>query len=312
MDEQLRRKILALLDQHRIMTIATLRPDGWPQATTVGYANEGLTLYFLCGHGSQKEANLARDDRVSLTIDDDTPEVMEITGLSMAGAAFREVDLSGARMHGVLLLNADIDGAIDGLRVNGVEVMPLIEAELDRLHPERLRLRPATPEAMRDAVDVIEELWHATLRRASALPEDAVYRSVNGEWSLAQTLRHTIFVIDAWYGHAAALRPDPFHPIGVPASFTTSGAEFGIDESAAPALGEILAVRAERIADLRAYLAEVTQEALDRVRGPNTAIGCPPPARRTAAECLRVIFSDEWAHVQFANRDLAILEEQRA
>jgi len=87
MDEELRRKILMLLDQHRIMTIATLRPDGWPQATTVGYASEGLTLYFLCGLNSQKAANLARDDRVSLTIDHDTPQVMEITGLSMAGRA---------------------------------------------------------------------------------------------------------------------------------------------------------------------------------------------------------------------------------
>ena len=48
------------------------------------------------------------------------------------------------------------------------------------------------------------------------------------------------------------------------------------------------------------------------VRGPNTAIGCPPPAERTAVECLQVIFSDEWAHVQFANRDLAILEEEYA
>jgi hypothetical protein len=162
---------------------------------------------------------------------------------------------------------------------------------------------------MRDAVDVIEELWHATVRRAGALPEEAFYRSVNDEWSLAQTLRHTIFVVDAWYGHAAALRSDPFHPIGVPASFTTNGAEFGIDESAAPTLDEILAVRAERIADLRAYLAEVTQEELDRVRGPNSAIGCPPPAERTAVQCLQVIFSDEWAHMQFANRDLAILEK---
>jgi len=87
MDEKLRRKILELLDQHRIMTLATLRPDGWPQATTVGYANEGLTLYFLCGRDSQKAANLARDDRVSLTIDHDTPQVMEITGLSMAARA---------------------------------------------------------------------------------------------------------------------------------------------------------------------------------------------------------------------------------
>jgi nitroimidazol reductase NimA-like FMN-containing flavoprotein (pyridoxamine 5'-phosphate oxidase superfamily) len=87
MDEQMSRKILALLDQHRIMTVATLRPDGWPQATTVGYANDGLTIYFLCGLDSQKAANIARDNRVSLTIDHDTDQVMEITGLSMAARA---------------------------------------------------------------------------------------------------------------------------------------------------------------------------------------------------------------------------------
>jgi nitroimidazol reductase NimA-like FMN-containing flavoprotein (pyridoxamine 5'-phosphate oxidase superfamily) len=92
MDEAIRNQILALLDQHRIMTIATLRPDGWPQATTVGYVNEGLTLYFLCGLDSQKAANLARDDRVSLAIDHDTPDLMAITGLSMAARAQAVVD----------------------------------------------------------------------------------------------------------------------------------------------------------------------------------------------------------------------------
>ena len=87
MDEEIRNKILSLLDQHRTMTIATLRPDGWPQATTVVYANDGLTIYFVCGPESQKVANLARDDRVSLTIDHETPDVTEITGLSMAAHA---------------------------------------------------------------------------------------------------------------------------------------------------------------------------------------------------------------------------------
>jgi len=95
-DEEIRKKILSLLDQHRIMTIATLRPDGWPQATTVGYVNEGLTLYFLCGLESQKAANLARDDRVSLTIDHDTSDLMAITGLSMAAHAQTVVDLTEA------------------------------------------------------------------------------------------------------------------------------------------------------------------------------------------------------------------------
>ncbi len=104
MDEQIRKKILTLLDEHRIMTIATLRPDGWPQATTVGYANEGLRLYFLCGPNSQKAANLARDDRVSLTIDHDTPQVMEITGLSMAARAEVVADPSEAEKAMRLLM----------------------------------------------------------------------------------------------------------------------------------------------------------------------------------------------------------------
>jgi PPOX class probable F420-dependent enzyme len=104
MDEEIRQKILALLDQHRIMTIATLRPDGWPQATTVGYANDGLTLYFLCGRESQKAANLARDDRVSLTIDHDTPQVMDIVGLSMAARATVVVDPTEAEQALRLLM----------------------------------------------------------------------------------------------------------------------------------------------------------------------------------------------------------------
>lgn len=87
MNDEIRRKILALLDEHRIMTVATLRPDGWPQVTTVGYVSEDLTLYFLCARDSQKAQNLARDDRVSLTIDHDVPTPLAITGLSMAAHA---------------------------------------------------------------------------------------------------------------------------------------------------------------------------------------------------------------------------------
>ena len=83
----IRAKILELLEQHRLTTIATNRPDGWPQATTVGYANDGLTVYFLCGAQSQKARNIARDNRVSLTIDHDVSDPMAISGLSIAAVA---------------------------------------------------------------------------------------------------------------------------------------------------------------------------------------------------------------------------------
>lgn len=97
MDDVIKRKILSLLDDHRIMTIATLRPDGWPQATTVGYVNDGLTLYFLCGLDSQKATNIENDNRVSLTIDHDADQIMDIVGLSMAARAVTVTDRQEAQ-----------------------------------------------------------------------------------------------------------------------------------------------------------------------------------------------------------------------
>ena len=104
MDDTLKSKILELLDQHRLMTIATNRPDGWPQATTVGYVNEGLTIYFLCSPQSQKAVNLARDNRVSLTIDHDVNDPMAITGLSMAALAQTVTDPSEVAKAMILLV----------------------------------------------------------------------------------------------------------------------------------------------------------------------------------------------------------------
>jgi len=92
MDASIRAQIIGLLDEHRIMSLATLRADGWPQATTVGYVNDGLTLYFLCGSDSQKAKNLSRNDRVSLTIDHDVSDPMAIKGLSMAARATLVLD----------------------------------------------------------------------------------------------------------------------------------------------------------------------------------------------------------------------------
>jgi nitroimidazol reductase NimA-like FMN-containing flavoprotein (pyridoxamine 5'-phosphate oxidase superfamily) len=94
MDETITAKILELLDQHRLMSVATNRPDGWPQATTVGYVNDGLTIFFLCSLQSQKAANLGRDNRVSLTIDHDTSDPMAITGLSIAAHAEPVTDVA--------------------------------------------------------------------------------------------------------------------------------------------------------------------------------------------------------------------------
>lgn len=69
MDRETEALVLDLLRQHNVLTLATVREDGWPQATTVGYVNDGLTIYVVCGIDSQKTRNIRRSNKVSLTVD---------------------------------------------------------------------------------------------------------------------------------------------------------------------------------------------------------------------------------------------------
>ncbi len=103
MKSALKNQIITLLDQHRIMTIATTRPDGWPQATIVGYANDGLILYCLVGRDSQKFANLQHDPRVSIAIGNDYPQPLQIKGVSIA-AGVEVTDDGGEIDHATTLL----------------------------------------------------------------------------------------------------------------------------------------------------------------------------------------------------------------
>jgi nitroimidazol reductase NimA-like FMN-containing flavoprotein (pyridoxamine 5'-phosphate oxidase superfamily) len=92
MKREFKRQIIDLLDGHRIMTMATNRADGWPQATVVGYANDGLIVYCLISRDSQKWANIARDPRVALAIANDYPQPLQIKGLSIAAKAAEVTD----------------------------------------------------------------------------------------------------------------------------------------------------------------------------------------------------------------------------
>jgi general stress protein 26 len=87
MKTKLKGVVLRLLKEHRVMTIATNRPDGWPQATMVGYVNDGLTLYCFIARDSQKHLNVLRDPRVSIAIGSDAKLPLDIHGLSLAGKA---------------------------------------------------------------------------------------------------------------------------------------------------------------------------------------------------------------------------------
>lgn len=92
MKREFKRQIVDLLNQHRIMAIATSRPDGWPHATTVSYANDGLVIYCLVARDSQKYVNVKRDPRVGLAIAKDYPQPLQIKGLSIAARATEVTD----------------------------------------------------------------------------------------------------------------------------------------------------------------------------------------------------------------------------
>lgn len=158
MDEAIRLQILTLLQQHRVMTIATLRPDGWPHATTVGYVNDGLTLCFLCGPDSQKAANLARDDRVSITIDHDTPDIMAITGLSMAARARRVSD------------RAEAQRVLDLMPTKYPDAPPAA-APRPMPRPDEVAVFRVTPELI-SVLDYTKGFGHTELVRCAGEPPD--------------------------------------------------------------------------------------------------------------------------------------------
>ena len=126
----------------------------------------------------------------------------QLSNVDLSGARFRDVDLSGAVIRGVELVGVDITGEIENVTINGVDIGPLVNAELDRRDPDRAKMRPADPAGFREAWDILERLWDGTVERARRLPSGLLHESVDGEWSFIETLRHLVFATDAWVRRA--------------------------------------------------------------------------------------------------------------
>ncbi len=232
----------------------------------------------------------------------------EFVDANLRGARFVGADLSGVVMRGVHVDRADIDAPwlFDGdsfLRVNGVDVIPFVEAELNRRFPGRADRRAADPDGLRQAWATLERTWAATLERVAAMPAGTVDVSVGGEWSFAQTLRHMVLATDMWLGRATLEIEHPFHPIGI-----ESGGDDGLGKSifttVTPSYAEVLEVRAGRVAMVRDFLATVTSDELTATRkNPHN-----PEYPETVLSCLHVILEEEWEHYRFAVRDLDTIE----
>ncbi len=244
----------------------------------------------------------------SFTQSDDL-EGAEFADVNARGARFTRTDLSEAVMRGVEINGADIDAPWllepdNVLLVNGVNVVPLVDAELDRRFPGRSQRKAATPAGLRDAWAALEETWAATLDRVRAMPAGTVDRSVDGEWSFAQTLRHLVMATDTWFGRAIKGLDQPFHPIGQPnVEYETDGNDMTVFTTTQPEYDEVLAVRAERQGMVRDYLTHVTEDELTSTRQNPWA----PQYPETVLSCLHTILEEEWEHHRYATRDLGKL-----
>ena len=225
---------------------------------------------------------------------------------NLQGARFVGADLSRVVMRGVQVEEADIDAPWlphgGYLRVNGVDVIPYVEAELDRRFPGRADRRADDPEGLRAAWAVLQGTWAATLDRAAAMPAGTVDVSVDGEWSFAQTLRHLVLATDTWLRRGVLEIEQPYHPLGLRDAATDGDGSVFSSEN--PSYADVLAARADRVALVGDFLATVTADELDaRRKNPHE-----PQYPETVRSCLHVILEEEWEHLRFAVRDLDAIE----
>jgi hypothetical protein len=235
---------------------------------------------------------------------------------SLSGRTFRNRTLREARFIGcdlsqVVVRGSDVAGMeIDSpwlleeggrLFVNGVDIVPMVDAELNRRFPGRELRTAADPDGLRSAWAAVEATWAATLDRAAAMPAGTVDATVGDEWSLAQTLRHLVMATDTWLGKAILEREQPYHPAGLPNDDHDTKA---YDESAfsaeMPSYEQVLQVRAGRQGMVRDFLADLAPQDLTAPRrNPHD-----PDGAETVLSCLRTILEEEWEHHRYAVRDL--------
>jgi hypothetical protein len=265
-----------------------------------GTRNAGPVADFI-----QQDLSGARFDDVYLTD-------ARFHDVTFENARFTFVDLTGVTVRGADLVDMDLSGRISNLRINGVDVVPLVEAELDRRYPDRRTMRPNDADGFREAWDTLELLWAGTVARAHGFAPEQLHERVDGEWSFIETLRHLAFATDAWVNRAVLGHPDPWHPLDLPHDDMPDEPSVPRDRDARPTLEEVLALRADRTAVVRGVLAHLTDEQLAGSTTPVTEPGYPEPESFALRRCLGAVVREEWEHRLYAERDLDVLEARAA
>jgi uncharacterized damage-inducible protein DinB len=236
----------------------------------------------------------------------------EFRHVDLRGATFEHVDLNGSRMRGVELVDVEISGEIRNLRINDVDVVPLVNAELDRRDPNRAKMRPTDPDGFREAWDIIERLWDQTVQRARGFDPELLHASVDDEWSFIETLRHLVFASDAWIRRAIMGEPAPWSALDLPWDQMPDTPGVPRDREARPTLDEVMILRRDRMGIMRQLVDELTDEELAAHTDPVEGPGWPQPRSYPVRECLSIVLNEEWHHRLYAERDLDALASHAA
>ncbi|MEY4338874.1 MAG: hypothetical protein RLZ14_724 [Actinomycetota bacterium] len=220
-------------------------------------------------------------------------------GVRVRGALFRDADLSGARFFHTLWSDVSVDGVVDRLVVNGVDVTDFVNTH-DRWYPLRTQLEPDTADALRSAWAELQREWDALLARAAQLGPQAVLQSVNGEWCLRDTLRHLLFAMDKWFGWPV-LGAREFTSFGLPNTGSQGRDWPGLEPGAEPTFDEVLAARARHSATFGDFIAS-----LDFAELPET-VEVPENGTVPAVMCFHVVLEEEFEHLRYALRDLDLM-----
>ena len=222
----------------------------------------------------------------------------------------RDAILSGMRVNEAILDDVEINAEIRNLRINGVDVAPLVEAELDRRYPQRAKMRPTTAAGFAEAWEVLDRLWAGTIDRARALPPEMLHESVDGEWSFIETLRHLSFASAAWVGRGILTDLTPWHPLDLPWDGMPDKPGIPRDRDARPDLDTVLALRAARRAMVASVIDGLTDESLVSVITPPPGDSWPPSEEMPLSQPLLVVLNEEWQHRLYAERDLDVLADR--
>ena len=224
-------------------------------------------------------------------------------GVNLQRSTFRDADLGGSTFFHVFMRNVTIDGIVERLVVNGVDVTDYV-AENDRWHPLRTMLEPNTESECRAAWELLSSEWSQLLERVTHMNSDDLFVSVGGEWSFRDTLRHLVFVRDKWFAWPILGRPN-FTSLGLPNTGSRDFGWPGLDLEADPSVEDVLALRSAQNSEFVEWL--------------STADFSMLPAESEVLEngtvptvmCLHAVLEEEFEHLRYATRDLEVVSARR-